>query len=299
MSDESLAEVLLVVSRLIWYAGCLGVVGASAFRLLVAPVGDTLLVDLGRSAAVTGLVAGLVLLAGTFCRLYAQTYAWFGLDEPVTWRLLVEVATDIPPWSTGWMAQAGAGAACVLALAAVRRGHRAAWTPAYLSSAAVVLTAPLTGHAVAQPGGYVLPVVLQALHVLGAGVWIGGLVVMLVVIGRAAASSSGIAGPMVRRFSPVALAGAGLLASTGIATAFLYLGEPRDLWSTEYGRTLLVKIAGFAGVAAMGFVNWQHVRPQLTLGGGTALLRRTATIELTLAVLVLALTARLTGLPQP
>ena len=35
MSSEALAESLLVASRLIWYLGALGVIGACSFRLFV------------------------------------------------------------------------------------------------------------------------------------------------------------------------------------------------------------------------------------------------------------------------
>lgn len=299
MPEDTLATVWLILSRLLWYAGGLGVVGACAFRLVVARSGDRQPRDLERTATAVGLVAGVVLLAGALGRLYAQAYAWFGIDEPITARLLLEVAADMPPWSTGWMAQAFVAVASVAALGAARGGSRLAWMPACLAAVAVAATTPLTGHAVAQPRWYVLPVALQAVHVVGAGVWIGGLFVMLVVIARRSAHEATRAAAMVHAFSPIALTGAGLVVAAGVATAFLYLGAPSDLWSTAYGRALLVKTAGFAGVATMGFFNWRHVRPQLTHGAGVALLARTGTIELVLAALVLGLTAVLVGLPQP
>jgi putative copper export protein len=299
MPEDTLASVWLILSRLLWYAGGLGVVGACAFRLVVARSGDRRPRDLERTATAVGLVAGVVLLAGALGRLYAQAYAWFGIDEPITARLLLEVAADMPPWSTGWMAQAFVAVASVAALGAARRGSRLAWMLACLSGVAVAASAPLTGHAVAQPRWYLLPVTLQAVHVLGAGVWIGGLFVMLVVIARRGANDAPRVAAMVHAFSPLALAGAGLVVSAGVATAFLYLDAPGDLWSTTYGRTLLVKTASFAGIAMMGFFNWQHVRPQLRDRAGVALLRRTGTFELVLAALVLGLTAVLVGLPQP
>lgn len=302
MSDQALADALLIASRLLWYAGCLGVIGASAFRLIVSTAVPRATAELDRAVAATGLLAAAVLLSGVLVRLYAQTYASFGLEEPVTASLLLEVATDLPPWSTGWMLQFAAAAISVAALGVARTGRRWAWIVAHFAAVAVAAAAPLTGHAVAQADWYRLPIALQSAHVLGAGVWIGGLFVLRVA-GVARTGGPTLDPPpvaaLVNAFSPFALGGAGLLALTGAVTAFLYLDALADLWTTGYGRTLLLKMAMFAGVAVMGFVNWQHVRPWLARTGGAEMLRRTATIELVLAAIVLAITALLVGLPQP
>lgn len=303
MSGDALADVLLVASRLLWYAGCLGVIGACAFRLLVSPASDHQASQLNRAAATAGVTAAAVLLAGLAARLYAQAYVSFGVEEPITTRLLLEVATELPPWSTGWMLQLAAGMSSAAALAAARIGSRPAWLAASLAAVAVAASVPLTGHAVAQARWYRLPLALQAAHVLGAGVWIGGLFVLTVVaVARRGPAPPG--GPLalpalVRAFSPLALGGAGLLAMTGAVTAFLYLGALPDLWMTTYGLTLLLKVALFGGVVLMGFVNWQRVRPRLTRAGGADVLRQTAVVELVLAAVVLAVTALLVGLPQP
>jgi putative copper export protein len=303
MSGDALADVLLIASRLLWYAGCLGIIGASAFRLFVLPAAGRAAPELDRAAAATGLIAAAVLLAGVLARLYAQAYVSFGLEERITASLLLEVATGLPPWSTGWMLQLAAGVLSAAAYGVARRGRRVGWFAAYAGSAAVGASAPLTGHAVAQAQWYSLPITLQAAHVLGAGVWIGGLFVVLVVAvprtGRRIVPGPPVLAALVNAFSPLAIAGAGLLAVTGASTAVLYLQAPADLWATWYGRTLLLKIAMFAGVAATGFVNWQYVRPRLMRSGGAEVLRRTVTIELTVAALVLAVTALLVGLPQP
>lgn len=303
MSGDALAEFLLVSSRLLWYAGCLGAIGGAAFWLLVAPAGERRSPPLDGSTARTGLIAAAVLLSGALARLYAQTYASFGVEEPITLPLLFEVATDLPPWSTGWLWQFAAGTVSITGFVVALAGRRGGWMIACLAAVAVAASAPLTGHAVAQPESYLLPVALQAAHVLGAGVWIGGLFVMFTV----AIAANPRCGPrwgtslakLVNAFSPMATAAVGLLAATGLVTAFLYLNAVSDLWTTPYGRTLLVKIALFGAVGLTGFVNWRFVQPRLSSAAGGALLWRTAAIELTLAAAVLALTAMLVGLPQP
>lgn len=302
MSGDVLVEALPLASRLIWYAGCLGVIGASAFRLFVSRGAHRATAELDRAAASAGLVAAAVLLSGAVARLHAQTYASFGLEEPITPTLLFEVATALPPWSTGWMGQFASAAISLAALGVARTGSRPGWAVAHVAAVGVAVAVPFTGHAVSQARWYALPIVLQASHVLGAGLWIGGLFVLLVAGASRAVRRPGrppeALAALVNAFSPLALCGAGLLGLTGVATASLYLGTIADLWTTAYGRVLLLKVTIVGGVAAVGFVNWQRVRPRLTDAGGAATLRTTATAELALAALVLAVTALLVGLPQ-
>jgi putative copper export protein len=126
----------------------------------------------------------------------------------------------------------------------------------------------------------------------------------MVVVGLSAPEPQGFPGPapvaaLVSAFSPFALGGAALLALTGVVTTVLYLHTVSDLWTTRYGLTLLLKIALAGTVAAAGYVNWQHVRPRLSDPAAANALRHTATLELLLALAVLAITAVLVGLPQP
>lgn len=300
MSGDVLADVLLVASRLVWYAGIVGVIGACAFRLLRSRLQGPHLPDADGTTAAAGVIAAAVLLAGVLARLYAQAYVSFGLEEPLTPSLLWLVASDLPPWSTGWQLQL---AASVAALGAFlwRRGGRPAWGAACVAAAAIAASAPLTGHAVAQPDWTMLPIAMQAGHVLGAGTWIGGLFVLTLVAlrTRGERDAASAAPRLVEAFSPVALAAAGLLVLTGLTTVVLYLTAPADLWTTGYGRTLLLKLALFAAVAAAGFANWRILRPRLLAGGGIGPLRRSARVELALAAIVLLVTAVLVGLPQP
>lgn len=303
MADEALAGVWLAAARFVWYVGALGVIGTSAFRLVVAPAARRAASDLHRAAATAGLLSALLLTAAQLARLHSQTYALFGLDEPVTPALLLEVASDLPPWSTGWLRQLGAALFALIGLAAARAGLLAGWGAVHLAALAIAATLPLTGHAVAQEGWPVTPLVLQTGHVLGAGIWVGGLAVLLAVgvrpILRQPAPDHDAVIALVAAFSPMALTGAGLLAATGVLTSTIYLDEIASLWSTPYGRMLLAKVALFGAVAAAGYVNWRSVRPRLGDPGAADLLRRTAGVELAVAVAVLGVTAVLVGLAQP
>src|SRR5690606_13806548 len=165
-------------ARFLWYAGLLGVIGAGAFHLFVLPSATAQDSGPASAPAATGLTAAILLLAGILARLYAQTYATFGVEEPVTMALLLEVGTALPPWSSGWTLQAGAAVAALAALLIARAGFRAGWIGAQAAAVALAGTAPFTAHAAAQGDGYALVMVMHASHVLGAGIWLGGLFVL-------------------------------------------------------------------------------------------------------------------------
>jgi copper transport protein len=81
-------------------------------------------------------------------------------------------------------------------------------------------------------------------------------------------------------------------------SAVLHLDALNQLWTTGYGRTLLLKIGTVALVAAVGAWNWRAVRPRLS-ATGPGPLRRSAPLELLAAAIVLALTAVLVATPTP
>ena len=64
-----------------------------------------------------------------------------------------------------------------------------------------------------------------------------------------------------------------------------------NLWGTRYGITLLVKLGILGVVALTGFYNWWFVQPSLGTDAATVHLRRSARVEVTVAILVLLVTA--------
>jgi len=159
---------------------------------------------------------------------------------------------------------------------------------------------PLTGHARAMFHGSVLGVLTGACHVIGAGLWLGTLVVLAFtawigpIDGRV-----GRVTRIITAFSPIALVGASLTALSGVVSAWQTVGSIHALTGTEYGRTLLVKLCCLGGVAALGAYNWRVVQPKLEHGAGDDLLRRSAWTELALGALLLIVTAVLVALPAP
>lgn len=253
--------------------------------------------------------AAFLLTALDLGRLWHQTYAFYGGFEPITFELIGIIANDTQ-WGSGWKVQATAAAVAGVALAATHRRWPGAESVAGVAAGITIVSRPLTGHAMESGSWLSLPALLQFVHVSATALWIGTLATVLLFAGRRASRlpaplDGRVLATVVNAFSPVALSSVVALFVTGCATSFIYVGGVEALYGTVYGRVLVGKVLAFAGVVALGYWNWQRVRPQLdaaTMNGGGAtrsLLLRTAGAELAIAVVVLAVTAVLVALPMP
>jgi len=71
------------------------------------------------------------------------------------------------------------------------------------------------------------------------------------------------------------------------------------LWTTPYGRVLLIKLGLFTLVGAVGAYNWRVTTPRVLATGGISRLRAAIAFELGFAVLLLGATAVLVATPPP
>lgn len=296
-------------ARGIRYAGLLTIIGAAAFVLGVLPriraaagvdvaVLRTTAMQRARTVALAGV---LTLLSSCALRLAAQVVAVGDAsslrDSSFVWSVMLQTS-----WGHAWLLEVGAA---LLALWAVGVRPRAVrWGGVALAVPVLGVAAALSGHAAALPGRAPLAVALDATHVLSASGWMGGLLSVLAAGVPAARALGRDASDLAIRaviiaFSPTALVCAGLLAASGAALAWLQLGALNSLLNTGYGRTLLVKLGVVALVAATGAYNWKRVLPTLGSTDGSVRLRRSATMELIIATIVIAITAVLVATPTP
>jgi putative copper export protein len=147
---------------------------------------------------------------------------------------------------------------------------------------------------------------VNPLHEIAASLWLGTLAVLalagLTTVFRSEVSSEErgrLVAEMVSRFSPLALGAAGLLAITGVTTAWRHLKRLESLWTTPYGFALVAKLCVVAIVVALGAWNWRRMKPNLGDEDGAVAITKSATVELSFAALVLAITALLVSLPSP
>ena len=296
-----------VVIRWLQFLGLLIAIGAVVFRQVVlgllrrkthAP--SSVLDDMEGGAArlghwATWLLAGVVIL-----RLFAQSYALHGPQSAFDPREIAPMVARTT-WGIGWFVQL-AGVVVAGVGFHLARKQRRGWTLASLGAVLLAVSPALSGHASSAPRFTALAVVADAIHVLGASGWLGSLAI-LVLAGIPAATRlpEGERGravaDAVNAFSPTALVFAATSAATGIFAAWLHVNAVSALWRSDYGQLLLLKLAILSVVALTGAYNWLKVRPALGNDEGTRRIRRSATVELSVAVLVLAVTAILVATP--
>ncbi|HEX7117723.1 MAG TPA: copper resistance protein CopC [Longimicrobiales bacterium] len=282
-----------------------GLIGCVAFRhIVLGAVGrrsgasaDALIGPAADRARSIGEAAAWLLLAAAALRLLAQARALGGV-EPTLVRELITGTT----WGRGWLIQVAGAALAVVGLRSARGAGRAGWAAAAVAALALAVTPALSGHAVAAQEGAALAVVADALHVLGAGGWLGTLALVLAAgIPAALRLESPRRGPavaaLVGAFSPAALCFAAVLVATGLYASVMHLGSVDALFGTAYGRTLLVKLGAIALVFGLGAYNFLRVRPSLGDESGIPRLRRSSAVELAVGVLVLVATALLVATP--
>jgi copper transport protein len=307
-----------VIARWFTLASLLTVLGVVSLALLVLPRVaahndamplSTFKTDVRRRAASLGVGAALVLILASVWRLYAELSVVGGT---------VTIATLLHSyWGHVWLTQVVLAAILVLTFAFARREQplkkvSGGWPLTVIAVVVISGTPAFSGHAAAATDNRVLSIVLDVLHVLAAGGWLGGLVVLAVagVPAAIAARSKGDVGdsvPLIARlvnaFSPLALVLASVVVLTGAVAAWLHLGSFSALFHSSYGTVLLIKLACVILVLLAGAFNWLRMRGALahheTLGSAIAGFRRSAWSELTAGVLVIAATAVLIALQPP
>ena len=294
--------------RWLGYLALFPVVGAVVFRGLARrrvppPGGDDVARNLASGARAVGTIAALALVGAAALRLYVQVRAVLEPEEAFTIALAGPIISGTA-WGSGWTVQAAAAVAALLGFVVARRLPTVGWAVAGLGALGAVIASPLTGHAIENRWGSRLGVALQSIHLLGGAVWLGTLFVLLATAWGATRRNSGsrreqVVAALVDGYSPLALTGGLTAMAAGVVLGLAYVGSITELWTTTYGRALLIKVAILVGVAAVGAWNWRRVRPALGAAPGAGRLRRSATVELVLGTMLLATTAVLVALPAP
>ena len=290
--DDSYNSAGWVITRALHFAFVLLAIGGVVFPLLLHRAGlpeAEWLLQARRIALLSA--AGALLMAGP--RLVLQSRA-LELNGPAIRDFLQ--TTD---WGHGWLLQVLSAAALLLTFF-VYDGSAFATLLALFGALGLAVAAALSGHAAAEPSK-IIAVLNDALHVLAAGAWLGTLAYVLaagvIPALRSDDRHAGLA-RLVIVFSPMALLAAAVTVLAGLLSALSHIG-PSELFSTVYGRALVIKLVVVALVFAVGYYNWKRVKPILGSAASTARLRRSALLELALASVVIVVTAFLVALPTP
>lgn len=301
MLEALVAPAAQGIVRAFLFAGIMVVVGGWCFALRVAPVFDR--DERGRAQVRARTRRVLLLTVWALAMLFAwrlvQQAAAFA-DTPSSWATEAPRVITQTTWGTGWLLQGAALLLVALAAPGALRGNTSGIWTLGTGALALAATPALAGHAIGAPRLAPLAVALDAMHVTAAGAWLGTLFIIVVAaLPVARRATPGLATELLARFSSLALASGGVVALTGLFASWLHLESLSALWSSNYGLALVRKLVVLGAVAALGGYNWRVVTPRVRATGDLAALRRSAVAELTLAAILVALTAVLVATPLP
>lgn len=276
---------LAVAGKVLLYAGLAVTVGATATGLFafvgIVPARRALL-SLAGASALVGAVA--------------MTIAEADVVGASVGDLLSSAAGRSYAWLLGTTA-----VTLVASFVASRGSSRGPLVALGLSAAAAMLVRATSGHAAALVPA--LPAeIAQWVHFLAIGVWIGGLLPLLLLVRERRAAEAPAPVAEVARFSQIAGWALLVVVLTGIARTVGEAGGIGDvramLTGTSYGTSLIVKVAIAFLLIGLGALNRRRSIPRLQRDG--TLLRQVVAIELVAALGVFGLTGVLTSLnPDP
>jgi putative copper export protein len=294
MSSDFLTSPAFSFIRWVTFCALLAVVGVIGFRETVLrrirrnhPGSFGALQPSEARAARWGLCASVVLLCAGVARVAAQSHA---LGNPPILNIVLHTM-----WGRAWCLQMAVAAALVVAfLRAVGEGATA-WLVATVLTVVLAFTPALSGHAITSPWSPLM-VAADGLHVLGAGGWLGTL---LIVVGAgipaAMRSAPGtrvaLAGDLIGAFSPTALVCATVVVLTGVLAGWVHVGTVDRLLHTQYGQRLLFKVGGVVVALALGAYHWKRATPRLDDDARVRLLRRSGWMEVGVGLYIVLITA--------
>ncbi|WP_310252055.1 copper resistance protein CopC [Nocardioides sp. BE266] len=248
--------------------------------------------------AVSGRILGALGPAGIAVRRRATLLALLGVTTSLWAGVLTPLArTRLPGNPTSvWLAEAwdvvvgtqwghnlaALQAVLVLALVLVATSlrHGAQADPRvrlgalFLLGVAALLEGA-SGHASALSGGSVVAVLASAAHLVAAGVWAGGLAVLVVCLSGRRARRVDLRDPATRAvwrgFSSMAATATVVLIATGLLQMGIHVPAVSALSSSVYGWSVMTKVVLAGGALALAGINTVVVHPRLAADVGRAL----------------------------
>lgn len=290
---------LIVAVRSVHIGAALVIAGAFAFEFLVWP-----------RAAQGGDVRG------DLRRWLRMSAAWAMAVALLTWSAwLVLIAGNMSAASPSvevlkavlmqtsfghvWMLRLSLGLLVIVELLLRRPGHGNAAPRIAGAVSAVLFLVSLAwaGHAIgSQPPLRALHLGADALHLLGAGLWLGALLPLCFVLHRARTDAGpawlAAASAATRNFSSLGVVAVLTIMVTGVVNTTLQVGSVATLLDTDYGQLVVAKIALFAAIIAIASYNRLRLVPHVETIG-LAGLYRNAIVEVVLGGAIIALVGML------
>ncbi|SBS72656.1 cytochrome c oxidase assembly protein [uncultured Microbacterium sp.] len=267
----------LPIATLVVNLSAAGVVGSLVLALFALRSGDRpfdTALDVASVASAGFTVAAGVTAFFTFLSIFNATPAADAQFGAQLGRFLVDTETG-----RAWSLTTLGGAVLTVLTFAVR-----GWTStALVTLLAVATLVPMAtqGHS-GDEANHNTAVVALALHIIGAAVWLGGLVLLVILRPRMPRASLT---DVLARYSSIALAAFVVVALSGTARAVAGLGAWDDLISA-YGALLAVKVVALVAIGVLGA--WYRRRLIVRVGTDAGSRRFWSLIALELAFMGIA-----------
>jgi copper transport protein len=234
----------------IWSPSVVGSVVASSFGVAVglrilggAGLASGARLDIGGAVDVTDPVLAVKALVGVGAGSATGAVAVDGGDERHARRPVVN-EPYVHPDDHAWQPTVGSAGAA-------------------LGAIAVIAAHLFDGHTVTK-GDRFVTAVADIVHVTGGAIWAGGVFMLATILWRRhRRGSEPRALQLALRFSVVATIALVAVGVAGVALAVIVLDSPSELWSTQWGRTLIAKALFVAAAAGAGGYNHKVLIPQL------------------------------------
>ena len=215
---------------------------------------QTLLIGL----AVLSIVGGIgslfadLLQVHDLGRIFRDQLWWTALSSTrsgVIWWLRLAVTVALIGWTVTWPRTGSQ-----------QKRSRAAWLIGSLLAGSLLLTLSLNSHS-ADALWSAFSIAVDLAHLLAVSAWIGGLITMSVALPLLLPLERW---QTLRRFSALATLCVIGVTISGFYIATLHLYRLEDLWLTDYGRWLLIKLVIVAALLLFGLNNNRGLRPAAT-----------------------------------
>ena len=262
---------LLIVSRLVQFAAVIAVFGCGAFRLYGLGVETTTTYAnalttfdawfwrVATVGAIVALLSALILVLGVTANMAGSAAA--ALDPNTIGKVLFGTSFG-RAWCWHLVFAILAVGVCLV--------PKARWQMPVILVLSLLLLVSLgwVGHALEGEGAArLVHQINQMVHLLAAGLWLGGLVPLAWLLGRARSPSGAVwisvARDVVPRFSQMGYVAVALLAATGLLNTLLLVGSIHALVGTPYGRLLALKILLFLTMVVAALFNRFRLLPRL------------------------------------
>ena len=294
----------LVIARFVHFAAAMTAFGAAAFGLYgfdpnsagperkAAARLDNWNITLLRIGALVMLASGLAIVPCIGARMAGSASAAF---DPETIATVLSATEFGHVWC--WH--------LLIAVLLIGSAMLAAHRPALNLSWAALALASLgwVGHAAGGSGLAGLARELnQSVHLLAAGLWLGGLLPLALLLRRSGEAPFNILlSEALPAFSHMGYGAVAAIAVTGIVNTLILAGGLDALVGTDYGKLLAVKIVLYLAMVAIALRNRFRLMPRVTSGDARAnsALYRSVLLEQAIGLGILAAVSLLGIWPPP